>query len=131
MRSIRESYNNVFELGNKSDWRGQNWVNGIPWVNAIKAGIGSEDPDVQAYQSALGRVTSKEFHELYGSVLSQGELAKARSFMAENWNSPEVARTRLKSAMAELDLQIKGLQEASGKLEPPKEDKWWEKYATK
>ena len=114
LKTMKEGYQNVYSLGEKSNWRGHSFINAIPLVEEAKAGLDIDDDDVKDYKAALGRITSKEFHELYGSVISQGEAKRAATFIAETWNSPDVARRRLRAAMAEVDLQIRNLEKEVG-----------------
>lgn len=129
LKSMKEGYENVYKLGEKSGWKGQHWSNALPWSEAVRAALDTDDDDVKDYKAALGRLMSKEFHDLYGSVISTGEAQRSTTFLAETWNSPDVARRRLKQGMAAIDLQIKNLSSmkdsgstGAKKLEAPKSD---------
>jgi len=95
----------VMKLGDESKWSAH-----VPFVGNIvagaKASTGKGTPSEATYRSKMGGMTAKQMHDLYGSVLSKGEIDRSISFIPTFSVSGKTAKSNIQSMVQDLTQQI-------------------------
>ena len=97
--SLRNKLSEIYSLGEKTGFAAH-----IPVVGNLDARLkasfpGKSSEDLISYRNKLGGITAEQLNQLYGSVLSTGELRRATQFIPDFSNDPKVAEGRIKSSI--------------------------------